>query len=333
MRFYLDYDKLTSLSRDHPVCVVFVDRFSEGGYTYHPLRRGRFVLTREADGYMYFRVRLDKFVYPRDPNAFNAAFQTHLCPCGVPQLTGADPRNAQDGYYAVVNESLFSQTEDFHLGESAWSKCVEALETCQSFSGECLDKNFVFTRCVIRDARKKVPIAPQLVRDLATFYLTKGSKYELELSYRYPAQVTDPDSVATVRCVTGDNFKGLPADEINIESCNNSTCYRFTTKRYLEDDTDSLSLSFQASDSEVEVLGTDSKLEMRIREPLSFRVQVILAILICAILNVFIGADLNDAESKSWLHAAGALWPKLLAGFLQAAVLIRLSKLVGKKLF
>jgi hypothetical protein len=328
----LSYDELVTYARGSTVCIIFVDRFSPGGYTYHPLRLALFIKTSENNDYLHFHVQLDKFIYPRDSVTFNQDFRDHLHKFGVPKLTNNDPKSSNDGYYAVIADSLFSHTDDFFSSKDSWTHSVRALESCSAFTADS-KKEFVFVRCTLHDADKGSIVEPYLLNNTAIYHLTKATKYKLDLPYRYPAQVTETSATATLECKLGDNLKALPDQEINIDSCNNNPPYYFTTKRYIEDNADAISFKFATNREGVEVIGTDAKLEVRISESRWFWLQIAIAVLLFSILSVVIGADLSSIQTKTLDGLFGALWPKWIASLFQAIVLFWLFKLVGKKLF
>ncbi|GAB4124809.1 MAG: hypothetical protein Tsb0027_23480 [Wenzhouxiangellaceae bacterium] len=190
-------DRIKGLHVGSKAVIVFVDRFSSGGYTYHPLRMAKFVTTREDNDYLFFRVQLEDYVYPRDIDDFNHHFRQHMHPKGIVQLIDNDPFNSNDGWYAVVDDSLFSRQDDFKTGNDAWIAAVENIQACAAFqeyppvrnSDKLTPKrkpnDYIFMRCEFNDNAGR-SLSPQLRKNRAVFELVRGKNYKLNLSYRYP---------------------------------------------------------------------------------------------------------------------------------------------------
>ena len=328
----LSHDKLVAYPSGGRVCIIFVDRFTQGGYTYHPLRFASFIKTEEINDYLHFRVQLKEFVYPRNADDFNQDVKKFLGEFNIPKLTDADPQSTNDGYYAVIADNLFSRQDDFVDSDNAWTKCVEALKSCKAFAGDA-KKEFVFVRCTLSSDEEKEPVQPSLSDTTAIYSIAKAEKYKLDIPYFYPAQLKDTNATALLTCEIGGSLKGLPDKAININSCSDSPTYSFTTKRYLEDHRDAISFEFCTNREGVEIIGTDAKLEIRIKESKWFWVKIVSALLLFSILSVAIAADYNSIKPLTLGGIVGALWWKLVFGLVQALVLFWLFKLVGKKLF
>jgi hypothetical protein len=101
------YSALSSIKSAEECVIIYIDRFSEDGYVYYPLRRAGFVMYRDVNEYVHFRVRLGPFIYPRDLAAFNRDLKQELTSQGLPTLTGGDPRNTRDGNYVIRSASIF----------------------------------------------------------------------------------------------------------------------------------------------------------------------------------------------------------------------------------
>jgi len=325
------------------VVITFIDRFGKTGYVYHPLRRGRLVTCREEQDRLYFRVNLDQFVYPRDFAAFNEILKRSLGPKGLPRLTNDDPFNANDGYYAIKAGNIFTQANDFHWGQDAWQSAVENLRKTQAFAERApraessqeeddAHREFLFVRCDIsQESTQKKAVTPTLRKGLAVFDLLRGARYEFLLSYRYPPQLENTSYTAIVEAEFGENLRALGSTSINIDSYSNSVSLPFATKRHLEDNKDGISFKFISNRSKYELIGPDSRLLFRFKEAKSFWIQLGIILLLFTALSVFIGADLPQISPLTICNVVKVLWLKVLAGFLQAAVLFWMFRLVGKK--
>jgi len=337
------YDYFINAASNEPVAITFIDRFGDTGYTYHPLRIGRLVRCREEQDRLFFRVSLEKFVYPRDIERFNQVIIRSLGPKGLPCLKENDPYKTDDGYYAIKAGSLFTTTNDFHCGEDAWEHAVEQLCKTQAFTEtdatnivgreqDATPKEFVFVRCdICGQSTQKQGVIPKLRKDWAVFDLLRGARYEFLLSYRYPAQLENTSHTAMVEAKFGENLRALGSTGINIDSYSNSVPLPFATKRHLEDNEDGVSFEFTSNRSTFNLIGPDARLLFRFRESKSFWIILVILLLIFTTLSVVIGVDLTKISPLTITNVVKALWVKALAGFFQAAVLFFLFKLMGKK--
>src|SRR5580704_7955048 len=64
------YSSLPKLKVGTECVVIFIDRFAEGGYSYHPLRLADYVLYRDENEYIHFRIRLGQFIYAKNSADF-----------------------------------------------------------------------------------------------------------------------------------------------------------------------------------------------------------------------------------------------------------------------
>lgn len=337
------YGDFINTASNEPVAVTFIDRFGDTGYVYHPLRKGRLVSCREEQDRLFFRVRLEEFVYPRDIGSFNHVFTRSLGPMGLPCLTGNDPRNADDGYYAIKAGSLFTAVNDFDWGDDAWRNAVENLRKTQAFSEmstttvvgqeeDATPREFLFVRCDVCDqSTQRQRVASKIRKDLAVFDLLRGERYEFLLSYRYPPQLANPSYTAMVEAKFGENLRALGSTSINVDSYSNSVPLPFATKRNLEDNEDGVSFEFTANRPKFKLIGPDARILFRFRESRSFWIILVILLLAFTTLSVVIGADLEKMSPLTICNVIKALWLKALAGFFQAVALFFLFRLMGKK--
>jgi hypothetical protein len=262
---------------------------------------------------------------------------------GLPCLTGNDPHRTDDGYYAIKAGSLFTAVNDSYWGEDAWKNAVEELRKTKTFSqmsrptviGQEEDvtlREFLFVRCdICEQSTHRQRIAPKLRKDLAVFDLLRGARYEFLLSYRYPPQLENTSYTAKVETRFGENLRALGSTSININSYSNSVPLPFATKRHLEDNEDGVSFEFTSNRSSFTLIGPDASLLFRFRESKRFWIILVILLLAFTTLSVVIGTDLTKISPLTIWNVVKALWLKALAGFLQAAVLFFLFRLMGKK--
>jgi hypothetical protein len=337
------YGDFVNAASNEPIAITFIDRFGDAGYVYHPLRIGKLVTCREEQDRLFFRVILEDFVYPRDFGRFNRAITQSLGPRELPCLRGSDPFKADDGYYAIKAGSLFTTVNDFHWGDDAWENAVENLRKTRAFiemlhpdvarkEEDIAPREFIFVKCdICSQSTQRELVVPQLRKDMAVFDLLRGERYEFLLSYRYPPQLTNTSCAATVEAKFGENLRALGSTSINIDSYSNSVPLPFATKRHLEDNEDGVSFEFTSTRSSFELIGPDARLLFRFRESKPFWIILVILLLAFTTLSVVIGADLTKISPLTIWNVVKVLWLKALAGFLQAAVLFFLFRLMGKK--
>lgn len=330
-----DLEELESLERGTPAVVIFADRFGDEGYRYYPLRRATTVLQDKHNDYLFFRVNLGEFIYPIDIDSFQNNITSYLHPHGILSLTEEEPKNPNDGWYAVTGKNIFAQKDNFYTGSSAWSECVESIKYCKSFnsdfhsSGGDNRSEFIFIRCdIVNNSGNN--IAAELDGRRTVYSLTRGEEYELRLSYRYPSQDENTSRTASIDVNVGENLKSLSGSTVKIDSASNTPFYPFTTKKYVEENIDSISFRFYSKNDEVDVYGPDQKLQFKIKESTSFWVQLAAALLIFSISGVYIGADLSNVNSA--YSAITTLWDESLAGLVQAGMLFWVFRLVGRRI-
>jgi len=323
------YSKLPELRSGMECVLCFIDRFGATGYNYHPLRLGAYLSNREANGYLYFRIQLGTLLYPRDLAAFKHHLLEVLDPLGLPKLTANDPENASDGSYAILAESIFRQADEYLKDDAAWTAAVEDLSKTRALSTNS-EQSPIFIRIdVHQPSTDSKRIAPVL-RDGASIYqLEKDKSHELSLTYRFPRQRTDQGARARVEIKLGDNLRGQTS--FSIDSHANSVLAPFSSKRYMEDSSGSITLSPVDESGQPSLLISDSSLRYEIRESTAFWLQMAGALLMFSLAGAFIGVDFSKLCPFSVQAFFSAAWPKLIAGLIQTAALFWVFRLIGKK--
>jgi hypothetical protein len=323
------YQSLKQAPRGEKAVIVFIDRFGNGGYVYHPLRLGELVITREENEQLFFRVKLQDFIYPRDLAEFNRQIAVSLIPHGLPRLAGANPESTADGYYAIPANSIFEQKEGFHFGQAAWLQAVESLYKTKAFASTATDQ-VVFVRGELKN-KSAVTLAPSLQNDSAVYDILKNSNYELVLTYRYPLQLSDQTKRAELELELGENLRPLGGKTIGIDSHANSEGFVFATKKFLEDDESSISFKFNALEPGATLLGPNRDLRFRIKDSRMFWLQIGLTLLLLSVLSVFMGIDLSKLKPLTLGNFFSQQWTKVLGGIAQTFVLFWMFRLIGKK--
>jgi hypothetical protein len=338
------YNELRNTQVDHPIVIIFIDRFSTSGYSYHPLRIGKFVQTREEGDRLFFRVRLYDYIYPRDKQVFNTRIVDTLGPLGLPKLTNNDPSNTNDGYYAIKAGSIFSEDAHFVRGDDAWVSIIDQLCNTAAFSRAAELRRllpgdegkeaheFIFAKCsVIAKGTDDTELSPRLQNNESVFNIVRGRQHKLRLTYRYPTQLEDTMSEATIEAEFGENLRPTGGTRVSVNSYSNSVDLPFTTKRVIEDYEDGIRFQFKPTNENRALIAPDTRLLVHIGESRLFWPQVIVGLLLFTVLGTIVGADFSDISPLTFCTVTQVLWPKFLASFFQALALLWLFRLVGTK--
>ena len=111
--------------------IVFVDRFSEGKYTYHPIRKGKILRTFEEGDRLFLICQLGEYCGVDIPEHFTGALKTAAK--GVPELTDGNPQNTKDGYYIQFGEDV---RDEVKTDADLWLTCVKGISQTNSFRDE-----------------------------------------------------------------------------------------------------------------------------------------------------------------------------------------------------
>ena len=285
------------------------------------------MITREENEQLFFRIKLQDFIYPRDLGEFNRQIAVSLIPRGLPRLASANPESTADGYYAIPANSIFEQKEGFHSGQAAWLQAVESLYKTKAFASTATDQ-VVFVRGELKN-KSAVTLAPSLQNDSAVYDILKNSNYELVLTYRYPLQLSDQTKTAELELELGENIRPLGSKTISIDSHANSEGFFFATKKFLEDDESSISFNFSAPGATL--LGPDRSLRFRIKDSRMFWFQIALTLVLVSVLSIFMGIDVSKLKPLTLGNFFSQYWTKVVGGIAQAFVLFWMFRLIGKK--
>ena len=326
------YSSLRNLDSGHQCVLIFIDRFAEGGYRYHPLRFAKFVLLRQESDYVFFRVQFSDYVYPRDLSIFNRDLVDALRSKGLPVLTDNDPSTAHDGFYAIQSASIFGDTNLFEAGDRAWLSAVDGLVSTRAYRTDD-EQSPVFTRVVVKEKASTVPVTPRLRDGMGVFALKKGKMYDLVISYRYPRQRIDQSARSAVKINCDSNLRLLGQSSLNIDSNSNSLALSFVSVRYLEDTTGSIALAVADPMERPNVLLTGASIPYEITEPIDFWVKIAIALVVLSAVNALMAVDwsvLHPFSISALVHAARL---KFLLGGIQSLILFWAFRLIGEKIF
>ncbi len=313
--------QLKQLRPGEKTTIIFADRFAEGNYSYHPIRFGEYLSSREEDPQLFISVKLTDFVYPRDINKFNTLTRKPLLDIGTPALKDNNPANFDDGYYCVYENDIFFDKTEYFSADVAWSNIIGELSKTNTFKSTTTDA-IVFMRLKIKDANGHI-ITPSLKGDAAVFNIPRNEKYQLEFTYRYPIQAVDQARTTTATIKIDDSSLRLIDDGIiSIDSENNSVQKSITTRKYPEETSGSLALTYPKETS-----GSSANINFNITEKKFFWLQVLFWILIYSSTSVFLGLDWKNVGSNNIIVC------KITIAFFQAIALLVLIRLIGYRIF
>lgn len=312
------------------VLICFIDRFAEGGYSYHPLRRGKLVKCFINGDKLFFRVKLLEFISPNNNNEFNAQIKTIG---NLPHLTDNDPEYSNDGFYAIKNNDITKKTISYISGENAWNKITDDIKVTRAFIANDI-KETVFARLSINsNSRFRDNKFPIIRKDNCFFKITKSHKYSLNLFYKYPNQVQN--NTVNLRLSTKDSLKVLTEDCIPIDNYTNNSLITLSSRRYIEDNSDSLKFEF-ISNQKIEkenLIAPNFTLSFRIVEGLGFWIQMAFAIVLFGISEIIFSINYSSLSSISLISLLDEITvTKLVGTTLKGIALFWIFRLVGKKI-
>jgi len=323
------YSGLESLQSGIECIMTFIDRYAEGGYTYHPLRKARFLGYRVVADYVYLKVELLDFIYPQNPLRFKENLIAQLQDKGMPRLTEGNPEYQHDGYYAIESDSIFGRFEDFKTKDDAWTNAVTALSSTKALRTD--DNQWpIFLKVGIQSRKDTVSLTPTIQNQTALFQLTKDEVFELVLTYRFPQQRVDNTAQCRVDIKLGENIRALGGSSLTVDSASNSAIISLTTRRYAEDNRGNIELA-GPSQTKPLILIPDAPIEYLLEEGTGFWVQIIVALALYAIAGALIGVDFSKLSPFSWLALVKAALPRIGLAAIQAGGLFWLFKRIGKK--
>jgi hypothetical protein len=320
---------LPQLKKGLECAIVFIDRFNNGGYVYHPIRLGKYESYRVENERVFFKVRLGDFIYPRDVQASSRALFDALGPSGIPRLQGADPANMDDGYYAISNDTVFGVAQNFHSGGFAWDGAVEELSTKQAFQTTA-DETPLFLKFDLRKRGKKDSLTPKS-KTGGVFELDKDAHYDAVFTYRFPRQRTNVNARAQFRVVHGENLRLLGSEVVNIEGVENSIELPIVSKKYADDAAGTISVQPLRETGQPALITPEKAVEYHLSPSFFLKSQMVFAVLALAVASTLLGLDWGKIAPATPIAIAQALWPKVLLGFLNTGLLFWLFWLVGKK--
>lgn len=180
----LDLDEYFKLKKE-PTIIIFIDRYSKTGeYRYIPLRAGNFIKASKDGSEIYFDIELKQFVASKDVDKFTELLIKKLEGKNFPKFTN-NQDNIRDGYYAIIDDDLNIESEDYLIGEDAWEMIIGQLQKLKIFKeveGKIL--HTIFARIQLREKDKDVKISSG--KGTSLYRLYENKIYHLNLIYKIP---------------------------------------------------------------------------------------------------------------------------------------------------
>ncbi len=328
---------LPRLNKNTRVLMVFIDRFAEGGYRFVPLRLARFLATKPEGDQMFFSVQLGDWISPRDLVTFNDELRAKLQAKGLPQLTANDPKNENDGNYAILAPDVLGNSLRWDAGNSAWSTTVDSLYGTRAFplKGENVR---AFSRCRLLDSSEREP-STRIRKNKSCFRLLPGKGYAAEVYYKFNGD-SPRDAGLSIGMAVDENARAVGQQAIQVDMRGNRGSMPFRMRKYPDDSTGAIRLQLlRAMKVELE-FAIQYYLGCRVRNLIGLGLLAVLFGAFTASLGVdfskyFSAAATRPADWGSLLLTTGTLQAVLLrflAGLCQFAVILGVLRISGKKL-
>lgn len=108
-----------------PAVLIFIDRYSEGGYRYEVVRNASFISMTLDNNKAEIALRVGAWPKVAQGHDFSQWVANTLVPMGAPHLTASNPDQEEDGEYAVLADAL---PQDMLVAEDGWSElCIEKI--------------------------------------------------------------------------------------------------------------------------------------------------------------------------------------------------------------
>jgi hypothetical protein len=301
------------------VVILFIDRYSSGGYRYFPIRRGQLASTRRDGDQFFFEVELGDVIWPFDPTSTSQLVLSKLKSQNLPQLR-TNPDNRNDGLYGLVADSMFGNWEHFRIGDSAWTEGTKFLGSLPAFSTLKPDEQPLFAHLVLP------PTAAMVDGKLS---LRRGTECQLRLRYWFPANSPTQKETARIEVRPGQGVGVLGSPEILVDGSANSVPIRISATKQGEDTSSGLYLVFSGQSGKL-IAPDQTSLPIEINESRLYWLWVSLGIFFFAAGGALIKMDLPPDLAFS--AVVRQLTPANLVGpLIQSAALFFLLRVVGKK--
>ena len=281
-----------------PCTIVFADRYS--GYRYIPMRNGVLLRTYADGDRRHYRVKLGGF--PKAGTSQDdllALWSAH----NAPTLTGNDPENPDDGYYALVAQTAVDAFADDPEDVAAWERIVKEIAATKAFADE-LKGQAVFVRLQIADENgRSVPMSSRGISTAASTTLRRSGRYSLAITYRYPSYDDPKQSNSSLILHPTENVRVLGSRSIPLDTTGNRIVVPFHFERFTKNDEGSIHLEANPAQNVVPTL----PLIFRAKHSLPAYLQLGIAILLILGGAFIMGIDPTacDPIGPPWLAVIG----------------------------
>ena len=155
--------------------IVFVDRYSEGGYTYYPIRKATVLKTFRNQNRLFIECRLSEYCGTDEP----IFFTNKIREIGdrSPELTNDDPAFNDDGYYVQFTNDI---TDSLITDSERWFHTVQSISQTTAFK---TDSSAFLKLSIKRSKREQHEI---ILGNEGLAFINSGESYSLDIFYYDP---------------------------------------------------------------------------------------------------------------------------------------------------
>ena len=274
------------------VLICYGDRYSSGGYTFYPFRKGRLEGVVKSGGRAYIRVRLSEYVAAINPVEFTAHLRDIsrdltdddrlLC------LTDGQPECAKDGRYAFLTDEDFG---DFlECGDRSWRTSSEQISRTRAFESTA-NERYVFSRCelVVDGCVRKYEIDGEVSR----FEFSRNQDARFVIYYYYPIQGGDRDATDKVSISSGEAVDVVGSKTHMLDMPENRLIFPLAFEPHSDKSFSSIDVEFISSSDVGKIHGVRESVAIKIHQS-----PVWLVLSLVFVLFYIIGAICTAADEK-----------------------------------
>lgn len=296
-----------------PVLICFADRYSPGGYTFYPVRRGVLRSVSRSGGRAYFNVELGDHCAAKNPGEFTRVlYADTLSQEGVDRLlalTAGDPEHTKDGRYALVASGSYLMNL-LDQSEHAWRTCAEHLSNTKAFSFNSAVR-YVFAKSELLVDGRVTPYARD--GDVELYKVARNQDLRLRIHYFFPAQAASSQSLARLKVAVSPAFQVLGPTEQELDMVENRLDFPLALEPASDKRFGAVDFTFFTADADAKVVAAHGTVSLRIDEA---RWWWFLAVVVIALYTA--GAVCSAAYEK--------LWGEILKGVALAIAFLVLRK-------
>ena len=262
------------------VLICFGDRFSQGGYTFHPFRRGTLEKIESAGGKVYFTVRLGAHVSCNSTTDFTQKLYglaaSNTGDDRLLALTSNDPLCSKDGRYAFWCNDNDIETL-LEINEHSWRAAAGEMSKTQAFKSDD-KKQFVFAKC---ELYLKGVMKNYVVGDHPSRYeMERDDDARLSISYFYPSQDADRKSIAKLAVLVPAGAQLLAPAELPLDMLENRLEVPFAIEPKSDKNFFSIDVRFSSDSPEVQLFGAKEALSLKVHETVWRQIAALLMVIL-----------------------------------------------------